>query len=211
MMTDAAHTTVVDLLRHGEAAGGRRYRGSTDDPLTADGWEQMWSALGDARPWDGIVSSPLRRCAEFATELARRHGIALELDERLREMHFGGWEGRTAEELMAADKPGLTRFWSDPVAHPPPGAELVTVFQARVLAAWDTQIAHRAGRHLLMVTHGGPIRVILGRVQGLALAGLLSLEVPLASVHRVRLQAGPEGRTALVVPTAGRLPECARS
>ena len=31
----------LDLLRHGETEGGTRYRGTTDDPLTAAGWEQM--------------------------------------------------------------------------------------------------------------------------------------------------------------------------
>ena len=35
--------TVIDLIRHGEPVGGRRYRGHIDDPLSERGWQQMWS------------------------------------------------------------------------------------------------------------------------------------------------------------------------
>ena len=64
--------THVDLLRHGEVEGGERYRGSTDDALSARGWEQMRAAVGDACAWTGIVSSPLKRCAEFGPIAAYR-------------------------------------------------------------------------------------------------------------------------------------------
>jgi alpha-ribazole phosphatase/probable phosphoglycerate mutase len=33
--------TTLDLLRHGESVGGRKYRGQTDDPLSEKGWAQM--------------------------------------------------------------------------------------------------------------------------------------------------------------------------
>ena len=68
-------TTVIDLIRHGEPEGGVRIRGSRDDPLSDIGWSQMWSAVGQAKPWHEIVSSPLSRCAAFAREL----GSPLEL------------------------------------------------------------------------------------------------------------------------------------
>ncbi len=66
--------TTVDLLRHGEPEGGNKYRGALDDPLSELGWAQMRAATGDRCPWQAIVSSPLRRCAAFARELANRHG-----------------------------------------------------------------------------------------------------------------------------------------
>lgn len=85
--------TRIDLLRHGETAGGSRYRGSIDDALTPLGWAAMRAALGEECGWNRIVSSPLRRCADFARDLARRHGLPLDIDARLREIHFGDWEG----------------------------------------------------------------------------------------------------------------------
>lgn len=66
-------TTTVDLLRHGEPVGGRKYRGQTDDALSETGWAQMRAAVDGHRPWDVIVSSTLLRCIEFARELAARH------------------------------------------------------------------------------------------------------------------------------------------
>ena len=182
--------TRIDLLRHGETEGGSRYRGSIDDPLTPRGWAAMRAALGEARDWNRIVSSPLRRCADFARDLAQRQGLPLAIDARLREIHFGEWEGKTASGLLAADPEAVTRFWNDPVNHPPPGAEDVRALEARVLLAWEELVARHAGERLLVVTHGGPLRIILGRVQGLSLAESLRLEV--AHAQRFRMEARPE-------------------
>jgi alpha-ribazole phosphatase len=139
--------TSIDLLRHGEAEGGARYRGSTDDPLTAEGWAQMWAAVRDDAGWDRVITSPLRRCADFARELARCRSIPLEANEDLREMHFGTWEGRTAAELMKAQPKALRRFWRNPLSHPPAGAEPLTELKARTLAAWRSRPGGRRGTH----------------------------------------------------------------
>jgi len=61
-----ASTTVIDLLRHGDVEGGDVFRGSSDDPLSDDGWRQMQDALEDKSGWDVIITSPLQRCCEFA-------------------------------------------------------------------------------------------------------------------------------------------------
>ena len=54
--------TQIDIIRHGEPEGGRRYRGhSIDDPLSKTGWQQMWNAIPENPPWDHIISSPLLR------------------------------------------------------------------------------------------------------------------------------------------------------
>ncbi|MGH8626386.1 MAG: hypothetical protein ACREYC_14335 [Gammaproteobacteria bacterium] len=60
MLPDGA--TFIDLRRHGEAEGGARYRGSTDDPLTAEGWAQMWAAVREdwLGPGHHLAPRPLR-------------------------------------------------------------------------------------------------------------------------------------------------------
>jgi alpha-ribazole phosphatase len=108
-------STTLDLMRHGEPVGGRKYRGQIDDPLSEKCWAQMRAAVGDARPWTRIVSSPLLRCTSFAESLSRQHGLPLTLDARLMEVGFGVWEGRTADEIEQ-DAPGtVARFKADPV------------------------------------------------------------------------------------------------
>ena len=83
------------MLRHGEPVGGKRFRGSTDDPLSEMGWQQMRTSLEGESHWDVIVSSPLRRCAEFATEVADKHELSTEIMQGLAEIEFGAWEGMT--------------------------------------------------------------------------------------------------------------------
>ncbi|MCC7278374.1 MAG: alpha-ribazole phosphatase family protein [Chromatiaceae bacterium] len=195
----------LDLLRHGETRGGSRFRGRLDDPLTARGWDRMWAAVGPVngdgegvREWDGIVTSPLTRCADFARALSERQGIPLRMDPRLAELDFGDWEGRTAAELMVADAEALGRFWADPVAHPPPGGEPLLTFQARVLAAWEELVRQDRGDRTLVVSHGGVMRVILCQVRGYPLGRLLELDVGHASLTGIRVRIGGEGAGACV-------------
>lgn len=184
---------IIDLLRHGETEDGARYHGSMDVALSGRGWQQMWSAVS-GRSWNRIVSSPLVRCANFARALARHRAIPLEFDERLREMHFGEWEGRTAAELMARDAEALARFWQDPFAHPPSGAEPVRRMQARVLSAWEALLRDEPERRILLVSHGGPIRVILCHVLRWPIERLLEIEVGHASLRSLCAHTDAQGR-----------------
>lgn len=205
MASVTARVHRLDLLRHGETRGGSRFRGRLDDPLTERGWEQMWAAVGPGEGdgegvpvWDGIVTSPLARCADFARALSERRGIPLRLDPRLAELDFGDWEGRIAAELMATEAEALGRFWADPVAHPPPGGEPLLAFQARVLAAWGELLRQDRGDRTLVISHGGVIRVILCQVLGYPLGRLLELDVGHASLRGIRVRIGDEGAVACV-------------
>jgi alpha-ribazole phosphatase/probable phosphoglycerate mutase len=180
--------TTIDLIRHGEPVGGSKYRGQSDDPLSEKGWRQMREAVGDAPPWDALITSPLSRCAEFARELAERHGLPLHSDPRFMEVGFGEWEGRDRAEL-AAEQPGaMERFRADPVAHRPPGAEPLDQFRDRVAGAFDEVAAAHAGRHLLIVAHAGVIRMVVRRVLDVPLAKVSRLQVPNAGITRVRVE-----------------------
>lgn len=197
--------TTFDLIRHGEPVGGRRYRGQTDDPLSEKGWAQMWQAVDGHCPWQAIVSSPLVRCAEFARELAARHGLPLETDARLMEIGFGAWEGRTPAELTATDPGVLRRFRRDPVAHAPPGAEPLTAFRQRIRAAWNDMLARHGGRHVLIVAHAGVIRMFVAQVLETPLPHLYRLQVPNASITRIRVEKNAEHELPELLFHAGRL------
>jgi alpha-ribazole phosphatase len=176
----------IGLLRHGEVEGGSRFRGRTDDALTAIGLQQMCAATEDEH-WDRLISSPLTRCAAFAREYAERHSIPCTFDARLMEIDFGSWEGCSAAELMKTDADALTRFWNDPLHNTPPGGEPLAQFQARVLDAWRDISADHARQRVLVVTHGGVIRVLLCHVSGQPLAQLQTFEVEHGGLYRVDL------------------------
>ncbi|WP_145193333.1 alpha-ribazole phosphatase family protein [Pseudomonas sp. URMO17WK12:I11] len=164
---------MLDLLRHGETEQGGGLRGSLDDALTAKGWAQMHAALASAGPWQVVVSSPLQRCARFAEQL----GVPVQLEADLQELHFGAWEGRTALQIMQDQADELGRFWADPYAFTPPDGEPVARFAERVLGAVTRLQQQHAGKRVLLVTHGGVMRLLLARARGLPKAQLLQVEV----------------------------------
>lgn len=181
--------SIIDLLRHGETVGGACFRGSTDDPLTEDGWTQMRDAAEKAGScWDRIISSPLKRCADFACELGQQHSIPVSHDEQFQEMHFGAWEGCSVAELMATDADALTHFWNNPLRHTPPQAEPLKDFEARVLTAWQDIVSKHAGENILLVTHGGVIRVLLCHIRQRPIERLLEFEVGHASIPRIHIE-----------------------
>ncbi|MGL4318617.1 MAG: histidine phosphatase family protein [Pseudomonas sp.] len=179
----------LDLLRHGETERGGGFRGSLDDALTDAGWVQLRQAVAGRAGWDALVSSPLQRCARFAEELAEQHGLALELEPDLQELHFGEWEGRSAAELMETAERELGLFWHNPYAFTPPGAEPLVEFEARVLAALARLQQRHAGRHVLLVTHGGVINLLLARARQLPPEQLMQVAAPHGGLFSLQVDA----------------------
>ncbi|HYG04901.1 MAG TPA: histidine phosphatase family protein [Stenotrophomonas sp.] len=174
---------VIELLRHGHT-GQRSYRGQIDDALSEQGWQQLRATAAGGQ-WDAVVSSTLQRCAAFAHELATQRGCPLRLDPRLVEYHFGQWQGVPIEDIARDAGDALGRFWSDPVAHPPPGGEPFAEFRGRLAAALDQIAAEHAGsaRRVLVVTHGGAIRALRCMAEQRPFGQMVEIEVAHASLH----------------------------
>jgi alpha-ribazole phosphatase len=170
-------TMRLELLRHGETELGGGLRGSLDDALTEKGWMQMRAAVVKGGPWDRIVSSPLQRCARFAAELGEQLNLSVHLDKYLQELHFGAWEGQSAAALMETDAEALGLFWADPYSFTPPQGEPVSDFSSRVLSAVARLHSTYAGERVLLVSHGGVMRLLLAQARGLPREQLLNVEV----------------------------------
>jgi len=179
--------TLVDLIRHGEPEGGKRYRGNgTDDPLSEAGWEQMRQAIGERHPWDEIITSPLARCHAFAEMLSQRYDLPMTIEPDLREVSLGAWEGLSPAEVRAQDPRGYEDFYRDPVRCRPPGAESLEDLIGRVGRTYDNLVGKRPGRHLLLVVHAGVIRAIAGRVLLAAPTRWYRLGIDYAGLVRIR-------------------------
>jgi alpha-ribazole phosphatase len=183
-------TLRLDLLRHGETELGGGLRGSLDDALTEKGWQQMRNAVIAQGPWDRLISSPLQRCARFADELAMQSGLPVELDKNLQELHFGAWEGQSAAKLMETDAEALGLFWADPYSFTPPQGEPVAAFSARVLAAVARLQAAYAGERVLLISHGGVMRLLLAQARGLPREQLLNVEVGHGALFSLSVESG---------------------
>jgi broad specificity phosphatase PhoE len=155
------------LVRHGETdwnAEGR-LMGSTDRPLNARGERQAATLAADLAgvSWDRAFSSPLvraRRTAEVVLA-ARPDAPPLLIDDRLREMDFGPYEGWSEAELAAEP---VTAAWRRDGAQVP-GIE------------WEDEVAERArsflaslgdpGGTALVVGHGRTLRILIAAALGL--------------------------------------------
>jgi alpha-ribazole phosphatase len=182
-------TLHLDLLRHGETELGGGLRGSLDDALTANGWEQMRGAVVEQGPWDRLVSSPLQRCARFADELGARLNLPVTLEKDLQELHFGAWEGQSAAALMETDADALGLFWADPYRFTPPQGEPVSQFSARVLGAVARLHQAYDGQRVLLISHGGVMRLLLAQARGLPREQLLNVEVGHGGLFSLQVEA----------------------
>ncbi len=187
-------TLTVDLLRHGEAAGGAVYRGAADDVLTDLGWRQMDEALqlpeAMSSPWTQVICSPKLRCSKFARRFAASHSVPLREYDDLREMDFGDWEGRRFDEVAASESSKVQYFWQDPINNTPPNGESVSALYQRVTDIWQELIQTDKEEHLLLVVHGGVIRAILCHVLSMPLQAILRIGVPHACLTQIRAYLG---------------------
>jgi broad specificity phosphatase PhoE len=168
-------TTYIDVIRHGEPVGGRRYRGySVDDPLNEKGWTQMRAAVPETPQWQHIVSSPLKRCLEFSQELANDLQVSCSIVDDMKEIGFGDWEGKTPEDILAEDSEALNHFYKDPVRHRPKGAEPLNSFSQRVWDAYQSILEQHQGKHVLVVAHAGVARAITANILKISLEDVYS-------------------------------------
>jgi len=179
--------TVVDFLRHGEPVGASTYRGSgVDDPLSERGWSQMWDAVGDRCPWDVVVSSPLSRCRAFADALGEKYSIPVMLEDRLKEVGFGSWEGRQRAEIQKNSADEYAAFYRDPVNCRPAGSESLSDFENRVSVAFENMLETLSGRHILVISHAGVIRAAMMSISQKSPAEVYGIKVSNASFTRFR-------------------------
>jgi glucosyl-3-phosphoglycerate phosphatase len=160
-------TRRVVLLRHGRTAHNAdgRIQGQLDVPLDEVGQAQA-EALGTvfaADPPSVVVSSDLARAADTARAVCDHVGLPLLLDERLRETHFGQWQGLTGPEVEAR-WPSEYAAWRQHLGAPVGGESQEQVGERAVGVALD----HLPDTGtLLLVTHGGTARALVGRLTGL--------------------------------------------
>ncbi|MBT8128097.1 MAG: histidine phosphatase family protein [Gammaproteobacteria bacterium] len=163
-------TTRIDVIRHGEPVGGRRYRGhGVDDPLTDAGWQQMWDAVADRTSWQHITTSPLSRCLDFSQKLSKKLKIGYSVDDRFKEVGFGIWEGLSPDEILSLSPDALEHFYKDPIRNRPDGAEPLESFSHRVWQAYQEIVKRHTNENVLIVAHAGIIRVITANILGMEL------------------------------------------
>jgi len=185
-------TLIIDVLRHGELQGGIKYRGLLDDPLTKHGrntMDKIWDTLKNDVTL--VISSPLSRCAEPAQSWAKESDIPLQIDARLQELHYGLWEGKTAQEIEEIS-PNILKSWrKDPEHMTPPQGEAMLDFQARTFAFLQAlkDLNHdEQHQHVLLVTHSGTARALIAHALSAPCVTTRHLVVPYGCCSRLRYE-----------------------
>jgi broad specificity phosphatase PhoE len=160
--------TTLILVRHGETDWNaqHRWQGHSDTPLNDAGRNQAGVLAGELERVDAVYSSDLARARETAEILAERIGLEVRLDPRLRERGFGAWEGLTTEEIEASFPDEQSR-WRAGIGAGASDAEPFDVFAARVGSFVEDVGRRHVDEEVLVVAHGGTIRVIHALAAGL--------------------------------------------
>lgn len=123
-----------------------------------------------------IMTTRARRCRLLADHVATRLGSKLLIDDRMRELDFGQWEGVAWRDIPRAQTDAWTRdVWNSSA----PGGESYSAMHARVSAAWEAMLAGSHDR-LALIGHAGPLRALI----------TIALELPAEAFVRIHIDYG---------------------
>lgn len=194
------------LVRHGATLWNseQRFCGHSDIALSKQGYEQArWLAeFLRSAPIGTIFASDLLRARQTADMIAQHHQqVSIQTSEAWREIHFGVWEGLTYVQI-AERFPDQLAFFTDPFhAAPPDGEAFSSLFQ-RVQTAFlalvhDTVSQTDQHSDIVLVSHGGPLRVLLCCI----------LRMPLERQWQLRLNPGSVSAVEFLPTTDETIPD----
>lgn len=174
----------IDLLRHGECSDQAWLRGRVDSALSQKGRLQMQAALNQLtrqnRHYDKIICSPAQRC-----QLCDQAGLNLQtanvsVSDNWQERNFGVLDGLSFQAVEQQYPTELQAYLNAPFTYAISKAECFEIFQNRIYQAWSNLI-QTDNDSVLIVTHGGPMRLVLQHVLGLSNQQLFNLQLGYAA------------------------------
>ncbi|MFN0162501.1 MAG: histidine phosphatase family protein [Burkholderiales bacterium] len=186
----------VFLIRHTRPAvvEGTCY-GRTDVPLDEHDFAARVPHIAAQLPRGmAFYSSPATRCARLAGHLVDATcGALAGVDERLRELDFGSWEGRLWSELPSEE----TRRWRSDIVHgAPPGGENLMALWARVTEFYQATLddAHNKGtERIAIVGHAGSLKMLVMRALRMSPDAFALTDVAQGRVSRVDVTRRADG------------------
>jgi probable phosphoglycerate mutase len=183
-------TTLV-LLRHGETRMSveKRFSGPTSEPLTARGEAMAEAAAARlaarrSSPIEAIVCSPVARAVATAAPVAAALDLDVIVDDGLREVDFGDWDGYTFAEVQAKWPAEMAAWLSDADVAPPHGESMAGCGR-RVRQSRDRILAAHPGRTVLVVSHVTPIKTLVRIALDAPVAALFRMHLDLASLSEI--------------------------
>lgn len=159
------------LLRHGKVDGLPALYGKTDIGVSSEVDDEILTYLhhyqrNAEQRITQVISSPLKRCRHVAEKFAVQNALSFNTNNDFQEMDFGLVDGITFDNIKTSEYSEqtwkqLVRFWDKPKEHVLPEAEPLNAFYQRVEQAWLMLLKEHKNETILLVCHGGVIRMIL--------------------------------------------------
>ncbi len=160
----------IYIIRHGETDWNRqkRFQGHTDIALNDEGRLQavrLGIKLTEVLPFDRLIASDLIRARETAEILNRGYDTPITVDEGLREMNFGQWEGLNIKAIQER-WPNELQAWFDSGQLAVPGGESQEELFQRVWQRFQYWANQEDYQKMGIVCHGAVCGVLICGVLG---------------------------------------------
>ncbi len=167
-------------------------QGQSDSPLTETGQRQ---ALQLARrlsriAYSELYSSDSGRAHQTARSVAEATGHDIKFEPRLRERHFGVFEGLTGTEISAIHPEAYLRFRSRDSDYEVPGGESAQAFRTRALDCLSEIALRHAHQLVVVITHGLVLDLVYRAAHGMALDEPRGFKLVNAGINRIRFENG---------------------
>lgn len=175
------------IVRHGETTWNRlgQIQGHLDSPLSSDGIAQA-NTLADrlhVELFDVLISSDLGRAHNTAKLIATRTGHTVSVDARLRERHYGIFQGMTRDEAKSVYPDVYARYHDESVTYAIPGGESTEECFHRNLDCFQEIVTRYPGKRVVVVTHGGVLDGLYRHVMRLPHVGSRAFTIVNASLN----------------------------
>lgn len=182
--------TTMLFLRHGatDFPEDRYYCDAVEDPpLNPVGLKQAetWAEKLKTKSIAAVYVSPSRRTQETARLATRELSLPSQTLDGLRERSFGLWDGLTTEEIKRKHAAEWAGWKNDLLHFAPSGGESLVGFSKRVDQTIQELLSRHTGQTLLVVTHVGPIRMIVAAALGIPLENVKRLVVGSCSTTQI--------------------------
>jgi len=157
---------ILYLVRHGQTPSNTdgRWQGHLDGKLNEEGRRQAKMVAGVLPEFDALYASPLSRAADTAGAVAEEQGLDVSFDDRLKEIHFGDWEGLTTKEI-AEEFPEESRdFFAGRDVRRGGSGETFDEVQARIRESLQEIAAAHPSATVGVFAHGGVTRAWAGDI-----------------------------------------------
>ena len=158
----------IVLIRHAATDMAGRFCGHSDPELNRRGYAQLPTLVEKTRGQNigAIYTSDLRRASITARAIADALHVECYPCPSLREIDFGDWEGLSWSEIERSDPAYAARWLREYPDLPAPNGESFSLFEERVLRAFQLLRTVAFTKSIAVVSHAGVLRTILRRLQG---------------------------------------------